>query len=315
MVPTIRNADGFIEIIGHYDDVACCAKMTLLAQLYAIEYRDGYAKFKVDDEDKLKAVNDDLSFPVRYDLSIDGVTVGTSTSPWGAEVISTGVMNNGDIVIYTYEGSGTFLGLSTTSGASTPTYGIGDSININTAGTMALYSVASSAPAPSAGLFVGTLPLSKVFLGSTEVSKIYYGSTLLYESSGGGGGGDVPSFLDGLTEIVGPNIPLPVETGEPVAEFRVFVDLPEEFNTASGIWQISNEDSLLDSTHNVSVSYAYGEFTAPYEMRIYRADGTELNGDYNYNDWPGYYVECIYDNCTVSEGETLYVVAHAFYYI
>ena len=44
------------------------------------------------------------------------------------------------------------------------------------------------------------------------------------------------SSLMGLTEIVDPDIALPIETGDPLVNFRVFVDEPEEFNTAPGSW-------------------------------------------------------------------------------
>ena len=61
----INKTDKFIEVIGHYDNEVKCAKMTLLADLYAIEHREGYAKFPVDCEDKLELVDEKLEFAIR----------------------------------------------------------------------------------------------------------------------------------------------------------------------------------------------------------------------------------------------------------
>lgn len=58
----MNKTKDYIEIIGHYDNEIQCAKMTLLAELYAIEHRDGYAKFRVADTDKLGLVNEKLEF-------------------------------------------------------------------------------------------------------------------------------------------------------------------------------------------------------------------------------------------------------------
>lgn len=63
MKPTIQKNNGYIEIIGHYDNPVLCAKLTLLADLYAVEHKEGYAKFKIEDEDKLKLVDSKLLFP------------------------------------------------------------------------------------------------------------------------------------------------------------------------------------------------------------------------------------------------------------
>lgn len=65
MKPVFREIDKkYIEVIGHYDNPILCAKLTLLAEIYAIEHKSGYAKFKVEDCDKLSFVNDDLEFAV-----------------------------------------------------------------------------------------------------------------------------------------------------------------------------------------------------------------------------------------------------------
>ena len=63
MKPLIREIDNkYIEVIGHYDDQVLCAKMTVIADLFAIEKKEGYAKFKVEDADKLSAIDKNLKF-------------------------------------------------------------------------------------------------------------------------------------------------------------------------------------------------------------------------------------------------------------
>lgn len=63
MVPKINKTSKYIEVIGHYDNSVLCAKLTLLANLYAIEHREGYAKFDIKDEDKLRLIDGKLEFP------------------------------------------------------------------------------------------------------------------------------------------------------------------------------------------------------------------------------------------------------------
>lgn len=72
MKPEIIQNGEFIEVIGHYDDEVQCAKMTLLAELYAVEYRDGYAKFPIEYADKLGLVDRKLEFA---QVSIDLTTL------------------------------------------------------------------------------------------------------------------------------------------------------------------------------------------------------------------------------------------------
>lgn len=74
MKPKINKTSEYIEIVGHYDDSVLCAKLTLLADLYAIEHKEGYAKFRIEDEDKLRLVDDRLEFgrepePVAYNYN------------------------------------------------------------------------------------------------------------------------------------------------------------------------------------------------------------------------------------------------------
>lgn len=64
MKPLIRETQDkkYIEIIGHYDNPILCAKLTVLADLYAVEHKEGYALFKVEDYDKLSFIDDKLEF-------------------------------------------------------------------------------------------------------------------------------------------------------------------------------------------------------------------------------------------------------------
>lgn len=64
MAPKIIQNGEFIEVIGHYDDKVLCAKMTLLADLYSVEHREGYAKFKMEDKDKIFTVDEKLEFAI-----------------------------------------------------------------------------------------------------------------------------------------------------------------------------------------------------------------------------------------------------------
>ena len=64
MKPLFRETKDkkYIEVIGHYDNPILCAKLTLLADLYAIEHKEGYALFDVKDYDKFGALDDKLEF-------------------------------------------------------------------------------------------------------------------------------------------------------------------------------------------------------------------------------------------------------------
>ena len=58
MKPLIREIDKkYVEVIGHYDNPVLCAKMTLLAEMFAIEHKEGYAVFRAEDYDKLSFIN------------------------------------------------------------------------------------------------------------------------------------------------------------------------------------------------------------------------------------------------------------------
>lgn len=58
MEPKIIKTKDYIEFIGHYDDIAKCAKLSAIASLYAIDSKVGYAKFPIEyEKDIYKALN------------------------------------------------------------------------------------------------------------------------------------------------------------------------------------------------------------------------------------------------------------------
>ena len=63
MKPLIREVNKkYIEVIGHYDNPVLCAKLTVIADMFAIEHKKGYAKFKVEDYDKLSFITKKVDF-------------------------------------------------------------------------------------------------------------------------------------------------------------------------------------------------------------------------------------------------------------
>lgn len=83
MKPVFREiGKKYIEVIGHYDNPILCAKLTLLADLYAVKSKEGYALFKVEDYDKLSKIDDSLKFgpivPLGGCVYVDGESVPVS---------------------------------------------------------------------------------------------------------------------------------------------------------------------------------------------------------------------------------------------
>ena len=161
MQPKIIKTNEYIEVLGHYDDPILCAKMTTLADLYAVEHRDGYAKFKIEDEDKLQTINGKLQF-IGSDviIYIDDVFIGQLTMAPGGDptiyVITTGATfgtpEQAIALTYTYSGSETFLGFSETQGSSSAEYSVGNTYPLNWA-TYYFYTVTQSS---SYDLLIGT---------------------------------------------------------------------------------------------------------------------------------------------------------------
>lgn len=98
------------------------------------------------------------------------------------DVLSTGI-DAEEGGVWTYSGTGTFLGFSTTQGATTPDeyFAVGDSSSFVAGNIYYLYSVAQVQT--SGKMYLGTSSISKMYIGQNEVSKVYLGQDLVYEKS------------------------------------------------------------------------------------------------------------------------------------
>lgn len=133
-----------IIIDGHADTREQCETATMLANLLSaqgsgfdcVEYRSGYAEFKKSDVAKLD--DSELKFISTASLEVYS-NDGSQTlynhldapSSFNITVTSTGFTSDGiGVSNYTYSGTGTFRGLATSANQTTPTYGIGATVNI-----------------------------------------------------------------------------------------------------------------------------------------------------------------------------------------
>lgn len=90
MEPKIIKTKDYIEFIGHYDDIAKCAKLSALASLYAIDSKVGYAKFPIEYEKNIiKALNCFNIFATNY---IFNSTL--SSSSWSTETVEIFTIKN-----------------------------------------------------------------------------------------------------------------------------------------------------------------------------------------------------------------------------
>lgn len=93
---------------------------------------------------------------------------------------------NSGIMLYIYEGEGTFLGFSTTEGSTTPDEGraVGDTISFQVTGALEIglgYSVAVTQENPK--ISIGNLPIANMYFGTHQVKKVYLGNTLVWEKA------------------------------------------------------------------------------------------------------------------------------------
>lgn len=210
MKPIIREIDEkYIEVIGHYDNPILCAKMTILADLFAIEKRDGYALFKVEDYDKLAKIDDSLKFAITdltnttwvindnpntstaFDYSInfesDGYPdyVGIRVSSSSHNLLY--VLPDTDFDTAYNNSTGQWNGSSYKTIIIT---GGTDVTNQDLIAWLQENAVQQTEPEPSPSttnnISLGNLAVSKMYLGSTEISKICLGNTEIYSASGGG---------------------------------------------------------------------------------------------------------------------------------
>ena len=91
---------------------------------------------------------------------------------------------NGERIVYTYEGGGSFLGFSMTEGATTPSAGraVGDIVSFQVTGPMQFnlgYTVAAIKENPN--FFFGNMSISDMYFGTRHVIKAYYGNSLIWE--------------------------------------------------------------------------------------------------------------------------------------
>ena len=125
-----------------------------------------------------------MEIDYQYQLKVDGVRCYYSTQgSFELLVNSTGLEVGGygnPIGSYTYSGSGTFLGLATTQGATTPDYAIGDFIDVNTA--LNLYSVAQQA-ALTGKTQIGNRAITKKMFGTREITKEVVNGVVVYEKA------------------------------------------------------------------------------------------------------------------------------------
>lgn len=125
----------FIEYIGHFDNETLCAKLTILADLYAVEHKVGYAKFKIEDEDKLNLVNNKLDYAgtpaAPINVYIDNELITYFYTKTNYSITSTGIFggSSGAEVSWTAPHPN-FLGLSTSQNATEPDvgYAVGDTL-------------------------------------------------------------------------------------------------------------------------------------------------------------------------------------------
>ena len=185
---TIEKNKVIIE--GHANDPETCNTLTNLcdelsksSKFRTVKYENGYGEFDSVEE------NEEGKFPPTlgyvYIYSNDGSEqYGMYQAP-GTVVLTTEGVTSDAGADYTYSGSKTFAGLSTTKNATIPEYAPGDSISIPDSGTLNLYVVEGDVtpppPATHKTLINGTVytvKSGKCMVGGT-VYNILKGRTLI----------------------------------------------------------------------------------------------------------------------------------------
>lgn len=123
---------------------------------------------------------------ISTEIYIDGTLFLDSLSAVDVpyEITSTGIEAESEV--WTYSGTGTFLGFSTTQGATTPDeqLAVGDDYSFVAGNTYYLYTV--EATTSTSKMYFGTSNISKMYFGQNEVSKVYFGQDLVYEKQASG---------------------------------------------------------------------------------------------------------------------------------
>lgn len=174
MKPLIREIDKkYVEVIGHYDDPILCAKLTVIADMFAIEHKNGYAKFRIEDEDKLSFIDGKLEFTLDDAITvyINGTETGyiEGSEPWShsigryASALPNVSISDGKVLC-----NGKQLYLNGVAVNSTD-YPVGGAYYLTTA------------PAGDSKISIGASAIAKAFVGSSDVTAMYLGSTKIYE--------------------------------------------------------------------------------------------------------------------------------------
>lgn len=203
--PLIRETENkkYIEVIGHYDNPVLCAKLTLLAELYAVEHKEGYALFKVEDYDKLSKINDKLEFSVS-DLTgttwVFNNTIDASDTDFTLNFVSNGYNYTG--IGFNEDGNGDMEYNGGPSGSAHYIYdpfraspwaaeayktiqitGGTDVTNATLIAWLQANATQQVEPTPTGvnNLSFGNLPIESISFGNLPIEKVYIGENLVYQ--------------------------------------------------------------------------------------------------------------------------------------
>ena len=123
------------------------------------------------------------NFAPAYALYINGEYSRESIEPFTVTVTSTGLSIDGETNFWTYSGSKKFLGFATSEGATTPTYTVGSTIEVNSTEGTYLWAVEQAVEPTTGTIKFGTAAPTKYYLGNKAVDRIYMGTVLLYKKA------------------------------------------------------------------------------------------------------------------------------------
>lgn len=285
---TIEKNKVIIE--GHANDPETCNTLTNLcdelsksSKFRTVKYENGYGEFDSVEE------NEEGKFPPTlgyvYIYSNDGSEqYGMYQAP-GTVVLTTEGVTSDAGADYTYSGSKTFAGLSTTKNATIPEYAPGDSISIPDSGTLNLYvvegNVTPSPPATHKTLINGTVytvQSGKCMVDGT-VYNILKGRTLI-----GGTGYDI-TFKPSYDPVFANN------TWEQIIAACHNNAVPETWKVADQKpMTIGGSDYLIDIIGKNHDDYSDGSGKAPLTFQLhdcYKLKKAMHNTTTNSKGWSG----------------------------
>lgn len=180
----------YIEVIGHYDNPVLCAKLTLLADMFAITHKEGYAKFNIEDEDKLSFIDEKLEFSIS-DLTgtiwvfndYPDLSSATYYINFSSNENNYSYLQIGSERIF-YENTRVYLDGEGWENEAYRTIIITGGTDATNSTLIAwLESNATQVSSQSNNMFIGNLPITDSFFGSSSVSKICYGNVEIYSKS------------------------------------------------------------------------------------------------------------------------------------